>query len=255
MDKIRKHFHKYGYFLLCIILAFAVLPASVKAETVKDSKTKQSDQPSKSKVVRVGWYEDSYHITDQNGDRSGYGYEYEQAVSAYTGWDYKYVKGSWDELFEKLQNGEIDLMSAISYSDERSKTMLFSDQPMGEEKYYLYADLSNSDISASDLSTLNGKSIAMLENSVQTTQFCEWEKKYNVKTRHVFVDSIDQAKEMFAKHEIQGVISTETSIWVDNGLSSIVTTGGSDIYPFTARRLRPLRWEMNCVCYLLDRAF
>ena len=25
-------------------------------------------------------------------------------------------------------------------------------------------------------------------------------------------------------------------------------------YPFTARRLRPLRWEMNCVCYLLDRA-
>ena len=26
------------------------------------------------------------------------------------------------------------------------------------------------------------------------------------------------------------------------------------IYPFLARRLRPLRWEMNCVCYLLDRA-
>ena len=24
-------------------------------------------------------------------------------------------------------------------------------------------------------------------------------------------------------------------------------------YPLTARRLRPLRWEMNCVCYLLDR--
>ena len=230
MDKIRKHFHKYGYFLLCIILAFTVLPVSVKAETVKGSKTSQSDQPSKSKVVRVGWYEDSYHITDQNGDRSGYGYEYEQAVSAYTGWDYKYVKGSWDELFKKLQNGEIDLMSAISYSDERAKTMLFSDQPMGEEKYYLYADLANSDISASDLSTLNGKSIAMLENSVQTTQFCEWEKKYNVKTRHVFVDSIDQAKEMFAKHELQGVLSTETSIWVDAGLSSIVTTGGSNIY-------------------------
>ena len=23
-------------------------------------------------------------------------------------------------------------------------------------------------------------------------------------------------------------------------------------YPFLARRLRPLRWEMNCACYLLD---
>lgn len=245
MDKIRKHFHKYGYFLLCIILAFAVLPASVKAETVKDSKTKQSNQPSKSKVVRVGWYEDSYHITDQNGDRSGYGYEYEQAVSAYTGWDYKYVKGNWEKLFKKLQNGEIDLMSAISYSDERAKTMLFSDQPMGEEKYYLYADLANSDISASDLSTLNGKSIAMMENSVQTTQFCEWEKKYNIKTRHVFVDSIDQAKEMLAKHEIQGVISTETSIWVDTGLSSIVTTGGSDIYYGINKNRPDLKKELD----------
>ncbi|EEG36900.1 hypothetical protein EUBHAL_01262, partial [Anaerobutyricum hallii DSM 3353] len=24
----------------------------------------------------------------------------------------------------------------------------------------------------------------------------------------------------------------------------------SFFYPLTARRLRPLRWEMNCVCYL-----
>ena len=24
-------------------------------------------------------------------------------------------------------------------------------------------------------------------------------------------------------------------------------------YPLLARRLQPLRWEMNCVCYLLDR--
>ena len=26
-----------------------------------------------------------------------------------------------------------------------------------------------------------------------------------------------------------------------------------NIYPLLARRLQPLRWEMNCVCYLLDR--
>ena len=34
------------------------------------------------KVVRVGWYEDSYNITGANGERSGYNYEYEQAVPA-----------------------------------------------------------------------------------------------------------------------------------------------------------------------------
>lgn len=92
---------------------------------------------------------------------------------------------------KKLQNGEIDLMSSLSYTDERAKTMLFSDLPMGEEKYYLYADLANSDISVSDISSLNGQSIAMMENSVQTTQFYDWEKKYNIKTKHVFVNSMD----------------------------------------------------------------
>ncbi len=73
---------------------FVLSPVSVKAEE------------SKTNVVRVGWYEDSYHITDKNGNRSGYGYEYEQTVSAYTGWDYEYVTGSWEELVKKLQDGE-----------------------------------------------------------------------------------------------------------------------------------------------------
>ena len=233
MSSIIKNIHTCGWWMLCLVFVFVLSPVSVKAEE------------SKTNVVRVGWYEDSYHITDKNGNRSGYGYEYEQAVSAYTGWDYEYVTGSWEELVKKLQDGEIDLMSALSYTDERAETMLFSDQPMGKEKYYLYADLANSDVSVSDLSTLNGKSIAMMENSVQTTQFCEWEKRYHIKTNHVFVDSIDQAKGMFKKHELQGVISTETSIWVDNGLSSIVTTGGSEIYYGINKKRPELKEELD----------
>ena len=220
-------------FLLSFFLLFTLLPVSVKAEETNH------------KTVRVGWYEDSYHITDKNGDRSGYGYEFEQAVASYTGWDYEYVTGDWTELVEQLQNGEIDLMSALSYTDERAETMLFSDQPMGEERYYLYADLANTDISAADLSTLNGKSIAMMEQSVQTTQFCEWEEKYQIHTKHIFVDSIDQAKELLAKNEVQGVISTETSIWVDAGMSAIVITGGSEIYYGINKNRSDLKDELD----------
>ncbi len=241
MKKIRINLQKVVVIGVCLFMILGLMPSSVIAA---ESKSKDTGT-NKTKVVRVGWYEDSYHITDKNGDRSGYGYEFEQAVSAYTGWDYEYVTGDWTELVEKLQNGEIDLMSALSYTDERAETMLFSDQPMGQERYYLYADLANTDISAADLSTINGKSIAMMEQSVQTTQFCEWEKRYNVQTKHVFVDSIDQAKELLAKHEIQGVISTETSIWVDAGLSAIVTTGGSDIYYGINKNRPDLKEELD----------
>ena len=232
-NRKKSRIRQCGSLLLCGILCIIFLAVPARAagsEADREAAEKTSTDKAHSEVVKVGWYEDSYHITGKNGNRSGYGYEYEQAVSAYTGWDYDYVTGNWEELLKKLQDGEIDLMSSLSYTDERAKTMLFSDLQMGEEKYYLYADLANSDISASDISSLNGQSIAMMENSVQTTQFYDWEKKYNVKTKHVFVNSMDQAMEMFGKHEIQGVISTETSIWVNTGLSAVFTTGGSEIY-------------------------
>ena len=245
MSRIRQ----FGSLLLSSILYVLFLAAPVRA--AETTKTNVTAKP-QSEVVKAAWYEDSYHITDKNGSRSGYGYEYEQAVSAYTGWDYDYVTGNWEELLKKLQNGEIDLMSSLSYTDERAKTMLFSDLPMGEEKYYLYADLTNSDISASDISSLNGQSVAMMENSVQTTQFSDWEKKYNVKTKHVFVNSMDQAKEMFAKHEIQGVISTETSIWVSTGLSAVFTTGGSEIYYGINKNRPDLKEELDRVMRAME---
>ena len=243
MLKIQKRLYKLSCILLCMILFCVLTPLNASAEE-SVSTTTDNDQ-SKPNVIRVGWYEDSYHITNKNGDRSGYGYEYEQVVSAYTGWNYEYINGDWSELVEKLLNGEIDMMSGISYTDERAKTMLFSDESMGEEKYYLYADLVNSDISASDLSSLNGKSIGMIEQSVQATQFYKWEENNHIYTKHVYVDSIDSAKEMLKNHEIQGIISAETSIWVENGLSAIVTTGGSDIH-FGINKNRPdLKEELD----------
>ncbi len=175
MKRCRQSVYRYVCFLLC----FFCLITAQSFYAMAEEKTETSQEP-ETKTVRIGWYEDSYHITGANGERSGYGYEYEQAVAAYTGWEYEYVKGDWAELLEKLQKGEIDLMAALSYTDERAQTMLFSELPMGEEKYYLYADLTDPDISASDLSTLNGKKVVLMEKSVQATQFYQWEEKNNV---------------------------------------------------------------------------
>ena len=159
MKKIKHILNKCGCIFIGFILVFSLFSIPVRANEGK---------------IRVGWYEDSYHITGKKGKRSGYGYEYEQTVAGYTGWKYEYVKDNWSDLLEKLKNGDIDLMAAISYTDERAQEMLFSELPMGKEKYCLYADLVNSNIDAADLKTLNGKRVAMLEKSVQATQFFKW---------------------------------------------------------------------------------
>ena len=224
---------RFGSLLLCLILMVSLLPVSARAEEPE------------AKVVRVGWYEDAYNITGKDGQRSGYGYEYEQSVAAYTGWTYEYVEAGWADLLEMMENGEIDLMGGISYTDERAEKMLFSELPMGREKYYLYADLKHTDISASDLSTLNGKRVALMSTSMQATQFYEWEAAHNLHLQYVDVNSFESGKQLAENQEIDCLVSTETPDWVEVGMSAIATTGGSDIY-FAISKNRPdLKKELD----------
>lgn len=134
--------------------------------------------------------------------------------------------------------GKIDIMSGVSYTKERAKKMLFSELPMGKEKYYLYADLNHTNISASDLTTLNGKRIGLLKGSIQATQFYQWEKKHKLHLKYTYLTSYEDAKKKVAHRKLDCIISTETPQWVENGMSALVTTGGSNIY-FVINKKRP----------------
>ena len=121
--------------VLCLLTALLLFsPFSARAEDTEK------------KTVRVGWYESTYCYVDQFGRRSGIAYEYQHKISAYTGWEYEYVEDSWSNLLEKLKRGEIDLLSDVSYTDERSEQMSFSSLAMGVESYYLYIDADNTEI-------------------------------------------------------------------------------------------------------------
>lgn len=74
---------------------------------------------------------------DASGRRTGYCYEYERKIAAYTDWKYEYVEGSWVELLQMLENSEIDMLGGVSYTEERSEKMLFSSYAMGTQEYYL----------------------------------------------------------------------------------------------------------------------
>ncbi len=232
MEKRKSSRKRVACFLMCIFMLFMAIPVSAA-------------EGSESGGIRVGWFEDSYNITGKNGEKSGYGYEYQQSVAAYTGWAYTYVNAGWSELLKMMENGELDLMSGVSYTDERAEKMLFSELPMGEEKYYLYADLTNTDISASDIESLNGKRVGLLEGSIHATQFYEWEEKHGLKLKHVPIIGLEDAVEKLSSQEIDCVVSAETPQLVELGMSSIFTIGGSGIY-FAINKDRPdLKEELD----------
>lgn len=105
------------------------------------------------KTVRVGWLVSNEGFQNGTpGERlSGWGYEYLQTLSYYTpGWQYEYVSGTFTELMDMLEAGEIDLMPNISYSEERAQKLLFSSNPEGTERYLIYAKPDRDDLAKGD---------------------------------------------------------------------------------------------------------
>lgn len=228
--------------LSLLLLLSVVLPVKAAAETAPV------------KVVRVGSFEDTFNYVNEKGARKGYGYELLQTLSGYTGWQFEYVTCDWSNCFEKLKNGEIDIMGGISYTEDRAEEMLFSDEPMGEEKYYLYADLSRADISASDYKTLNGKKVGVLMGTEPEVMLTEWEEKYGLKTEHVNVSNNEDAKQKLANHEIDCFVSLEESFWADLGISTITCVGKSGIYYALNKNRSDLKEELDNAMRALDEA-
>ena len=215
------------------------------AETNNDEKQPQT--------IRVGSFEDTFNYVDKNGVRQGYGYELMQALAGYTGWKFEYVKCDWSNCFDKLENGEIDIMGDISYTDERAQKMLFPEEPMGEEKYILYADLSNLDIGTYDFKFMDGKRVGVLMDTEPEIMLTEWENKNGIHTEHVNVNNDDDVEKKLANHEIDCFVSLEESLWSEQGISSVTTIGKSGIYFAINKERSDIKTELDYAMRQLEQ--
>ena len=247
-------------FVLCLTLSVCV-PVNVAATTgqsvVDDTtqqETKKADtQRKKQRIIRVGSFEDTFNYVDKNGVRRGFGYELMQALAGYAGWKFEYVKCDWSNCFDKLENGEIDVMGDISYTDERAQKMLFSEEPMGEENYVLYADLSHTDIMTSDFKSLDGKRVGVLMGTESEIMLTEWENKNGIHTEHVNVYNNDDVEKKLANHEVDCFVSLEESIWSEQGISSVTNVGKSGIYFAINKERSDIKTELDWAMSQLDK--
>ena len=246
MDKSRK---KSAVLFACIFLTLGMwMILSVHCRAAEKNNDEKQSQ-----LIRIGSFEDTFDYIDENGVRRGYGYELLQALAGYTGWEFEYVKCDWSNCFDKLENGEIDVMGDISCTDERAQRMLFSDEAMGEEKYILYADLSNMDTGTSDFKFLDGKRVGVLMDTEPEIMLTEWENKNGIHTEHVNVNNNDDVEKKLANHEIDAFVSLEESIWSEQGISSVTTIGKSGIYFAINKERSDIKTELDWAMRKLDQ--
>lgn len=193
----------------CVSLA-PLGPASAQEESPDTAS--QSDTP-EIKTVRVGWLLNNQGF--QNGMpgeyMSGWGYEYLQALSYYTpGWKYEYVPGTFPELIQKLEDGEIDLMPNISYTAERTEKLLYSSNPQGVEHYYIFAKPTNDALGTGDPAALNGMTIGVNPDVMQTEVGKQWIENQGISCDYRYYSSGNALFDALSSGEVDAIIMNDT---------------------------------------------
>ena len=237
------------YRALAIVLAAltvlgAVMPAPAFAA--------QTEQPVK--TVRVGWLVNNEGFQDGTpGERlSGWGYEYLQTLSYYTpGWQYEYVSGTFTELMDKLDAGEIDLMPNISYSEERAQKLLYSSNPEGTERYYIYAKPDRDDLSTGDPEALQGLTIGCNTGVMQTTVGQQWLANEGIACTYKEIPSGGDLFAALANDEVDAIIMNDT---ISSPNASPMFYVGSSDYYFAVPKSRPdLMDDINSAMAAINR--
>ena len=219
---------------LCLLMALCLaLPLTAFARTPEQ------------KVVRVGWYESTYCYRDSFGKRRGIAYEYQQKLAAHTGWTYEYVEDSWPNLLQMLMDGKLDLLSDVSYNEERAQHMLYPSLAMGAESYYLYIDADNTEIDSEDLLTLNGKTVGVNKGSYQVGLLRDWQAKNGISLEILeLTDDEADSMSMLSRGDIDAFVSMN-SMGAKERVIPVCKIGASDYY-FAVNKDRPdLLNELN----------
>ena len=230
--------------LAALTLLNAVMPAPAHA----------NDSDQQIKTVRVGWLVNNEGFQDGTpGKRlSGWGYDYLQTLSYYTpGWRYEYVSGTFTELMDKLEKGEIDLMPNISHSAEREQKLLFSSNPEGTERYYIYAKPDRDDLAKGDPQALQGLTIGCNPGVMQTAVGQQWLANEGITCTYKEVASSGDLFDALANGEVDAIIMNDT---ISSPNASPMFYVGSSDYYFAVPKSRPdLMDDINSAMAAINR--
>ena len=145
-----------------VAVCSAIIMALLSVCPVYASSIEKEETPD----YKVAFYAfDCYHMQDENGKRTGYGYEMMQGISKYLQCTFSYVgyDKSASECVEMLRNGDIDIYTAAKKTPEREEEFAFSSHPAITSTTCMNVKVGNNKIVSGDYSTYEGIRIGLLE--------------------------------------------------------------------------------------------
>ncbi len=165
---------------------------------------------SQTETLRAGFFSfPGYHVIEESGRRSGYGYEFLQRLSIHTGWNYEYVgyDKSYAESLDMLRNGEIDILTSVSKTPEREKEFLFSDQDIGFNSTILTVKAGNQSIVDGDYTTYDGMKVGMLEGNSKNANFERFAQEHGFSFQPVYFEEEEELSAALQQGIVDAVVT------------------------------------------------
>lgn len=156
--------------------------------------------------VVVGIYDNKPKIfLDANEHPAGIFVDILQSIAEKESWSLKYISCHWRDCLSKLQEGQIDLMPDMAYSEERDKVFDFHTTPALFSWSQAYR---NPDVSIISVIDLQDKKIAVLAGSLQETSIKEILSSFGIKAEVIATRSLDEAFVMAERRKADVVLAS-----------------------------------------------
>ena len=230
----------WTFFMLGVL--FALLGAVALVATSPDAAWADEND---SKTVRVGYYENEVFQEGARDDavKAGYAYEYYRKLAEYTGWEYEYVYDDFSTLYQKLLDGDIDLLAGLAFKEDRAAFIGYPSAPMGNETYTLVKHDADAETTINP-DSLNGKKIGVL-NSAIADALNRYLNGQQIAAEVITFDGYEELFAAFDSGDLDVMAAEGDGAYGRNHAEVLFAFGSSDYYLCTTISRPDLLAELN----------
>lgn len=138
------------------------------------SRTPQFGEP---RTVKVGLFPAAPLVMEEKGKPTGFFIELLEYLAKESDWKLSYVRAPWSSLLGMLKDGEIDLLPAVGFTQEREKIYDFSANPVYVDSGVVFTSPQRPIHTIYDL---RGKRIAAVQGSIFTSNFVDYLRSFGL---------------------------------------------------------------------------
>ena len=209
-----------------------------------------AEETSQHETVKVGFFAmDGYHMMDEKGNRSGYGYDFLRLMARYWDVNYEYVgyDKSWEDMQQMLENGEIDMVTSARKNPDREEKFDFS-RSIGTNNGILTVRSDNSTIVDGNYSTYNGMRVALLNGNTRNEEFANFADNKGFTYVPSYFDTTEEMDEALQNGDVDAIVTS--SLRKINNERIVDKFGSSDFYVIVKKGNTKLLNEIN---YAIDQ--